>query len=61
MHAAAVNIIKAKNKLSNNRHITIVIVILQYCLVEIEGKIAIVIFFYTNVQGRNKPLRRTEK
>ena len=30
--------------------ITIVIVILQYWLIEIEGKIAVVIFFYRNVE-----------
>jgi hypothetical protein len=39
------NIIKGKIKLSNNRHITVVVVILQYWLIEIEGKDVVVIFF----------------
>ena len=42
--------IKSYGKESNNRHITIVVVILQYWLVEIEGKIAVVILFYRNVK-----------
>ena len=33
-----------------NQHVTIVVVVLQYRLVEIEGKIAVVIFLHTNVQ-----------
>ena len=36
--------------MSKNQHVTIVVVVLQYRLVEIEGKIAIVIFLHTNVQ-----------
>jgi hypothetical protein len=44
------NIIKGKIKLSNNRHITVVVVILQYWVIEIERKVAVVIFFETNVQ-----------
>ena len=33
-----------------NQHVTIVVVVLQYRLVEIEGQIAVVIFLHTNVQ-----------
>ena len=36
--------------MSKNQHVTIVVVVLQYRLVEIEGKIAVVIFLHTNVQ-----------
>ena len=36
--------------MSKNQHITIVVLVLQYRLVEIEGKIAVVIFLHTNVQ-----------
>ena len=39
---------KKKNK--RTEYITICGVILQYCLIEIEWKIVVVIFFYTNVQ-----------
>ena len=46
--------IKSYGKESNNRHITIVIVILQYWLVEIEGKVAVVILFYTNIQIKGR-------
>ena len=55
LQAAAMNIINGKSKLSNNGHNTVV-VILQYWLVEIEGKVAVVILFYTNIhiKGRNR-------
>ena len=33
-----------------NQHVTILVVGLQYRLVEIEGEIAVVIFLHTNVQ-----------
>jgi len=49
-HVNAVNIKKNERKMSKNEHVTIVVVVLQYRLVEIEGKIAVVIFLHTNVQ-----------
>ena len=51
MQAAAMNIINGKSKLSNNGHNTIVVI-----PVEIEGKVAVVILFYTNIhiKGRNR-------
>ena len=36
--------------MSKNQHITIVVLVLQYRLVEIEGEIAVAIFLYTHVQ-----------
>ena len=47
------NIINGKSKLSNNGH-NIIVVILQYWLVEIEGKVAIVILFYMNIQSKGR-------
>ena len=53
LQAAAMNIINGKSKLSNNGHNTVV-VILQYWLVEIEGKVVVVILFYTNIQIKGR-------
>ena len=39
-----------KEKMSKNPHVTIVVVVLQYRFVEIEGEIAVAIFLHTNVQ-----------
>ena len=36
--------------MSKNQHITIVVLVFQYRLVEIEGEIAVAIFLYTHVQ-----------
>jgi len=36
--------------MSKNPHVTIVVVVLQYRFVEIEGEIAVTIFLHTNVQ-----------
>ena len=36
--------------MSKNQHITIVVLVLQYRLVEIEGEITVAIFLYTHVQ-----------
>jgi len=35
--------------MSKNPHVTIVVVVLQYRFVEIEGEIAVAIFLHTNV------------
>ena len=43
------NIINGKSKLSNNGHNTIVVI-----PVEIEGKVVVVILFYTNIQIKGK-------